>query len=432
MFVFGCLNDVFQNDVLVSAHQPKSKRKSKSKSSRPLNLNVRWFAPFLSGGGYCSEALSYIMELHKHANLAVVQHGDSVNPRFVEGLPAAVKETLQKAMYTRFPPRSTIDICHSEPGAWSVPTPMYPTSTCPSEDRLYAVGRTMFETDRLPDGWLRRLKAMDEIWVPSKFHEKIFEDAGLARESIHVIPEAVDTELFDPTKSSPHKLLSADKRFKFLSVFKWEARKGWDILLEAFLSQFPAKENRAVLYIKTMHYHTDGDFKQKILEFASNKLGLNDPSDISNIIVLDEDIPLKQMTQLYASSDCFVLPSRGEGWGRPHIEAMAMGLPVVATNWSGNTEFMKDYNSFLIPIEGLEPVREGAFTGHLWARPSVKGLMDILKKIFENPNEAKRIAKVGMEEVRKFYNPDAVANVVMHRLRAIEQILAQRSVRGEL
>ncbi|EKX50488.1 hypothetical protein GUITHDRAFT_135154 [Guillardia theta CCMP2712] len=328
------------------------------------------------------------MELHKHANLAVVQHGDSVNPRFVEGLPAAVKETLQKAMYTRFPPRSTIDICHSEPGAWSVPTPMYPTSTCPSEDRLYAVGRTMFETDRLPDGWLRRLKAMDEIWVPSKFHEKIFEDAGLARESIHVIPEAVDTELFDPTKSSPHKLLSADKRFKFLSVFKltspekWEARKGWDILLEAFLSQFPAKENR----------------------------------DISNIIVLDEDIPLKQMTQLYAVGEA---AHRGHGH-------------VVATNWSGNTEFMKDYNSFLIPIEGLEPVREGAFTGHLWARPSVKGLMDILKKIFENPNEAKRIAKVGMEEVRKFYNPDAVANVVMHRLRAIEQILAQRSVRGEL
>ena len=77
MFVFGCFNDVFQNDVLVSAHQPKSKRKKKSKSSRPLNLNVRWFAPFLSGGGYCSEALSYIMELHKYANLAVVQHGET-------------------------------------------------------------------------------------------------------------------------------------------------------------------------------------------------------------------------------------------------------------------------------------------------------------------------------------------------------------------
>jgi len=435
MFVLGCLNDVIQNDIFVSAQQTsKMSRKEQKQSTkpRPLVLNVRWFAPFLSGGGYSSEALSYVVELEKHINVAVVQHGDSVNAQFVEGLPSAVKETLQRAMYTRFPPRSTIDICHSEPGAWSVPTPMYPTSTCPSQDRLYAVGRTMFETDRLPDGWSRRLKAMDEVWVPSAFHEKIFHDAGVARENIHVIPEAVDTKIFDPSKASPHRLLAKDKRFKFLSVFKWETRKGWDILIEAFLSQFPARDNKAVLYIKTMHYHTDGDFKQKILKFASEALGLNDPSDISNIIVLDQDLALEEMAQLYASSDCFVLPSRGEGWGRPHIEAMAMGIPVVATNWSGNTEFMKPHNSFLIPIEGLEPVRQGAFVGHMWAKPSVKGLKSILQQIFDNPGQARKKAQVGMREVRELYNPSAVSQVVIRRLQEIEQLVSKRSPEGEL
>lgn len=40
---------------------------------------------------------------------------------------------------------------------------------------------------------------------------------------------------------------------------------------------------------------------------------------------------------------------------------------------SGNTEFMKEDNSFLIPVEGLEPVRDGPFQGHLWASPSVQG-----------------------------------------------------------
>mmetsp|Transcript_7526 Transcript_7526/g.16673 ORF Transcript_7526/g.16673 Transcript_7526/m.16673 type:complete len:81 (+) Transcript_7526:1012-1254(+) len=48
--------------------------------------------------------------------------------------------------------------------------------------------------------------------------------------------------------------------------------------------------------------------------------------------------------------DAFVLPSRGEGWGRPHTEAMVMGLPCIATNWSGNTEFMSDANSFPIQV----------------------------------------------------------------------------------
>jgi len=38
------------------------------------------------------------------------------------------------------------------------------------------------------------------------------------------------------------------------------------------------------------------------------------------------------MPRLYKSVDAFVLPSRGEGWGRPHTEAMSMGLPVIGTH----------------------------------------------------------------------------------------------------
>ena len=41
------------------------------------------------------------------------------------------------------------------------------------------------------------------------------------------MPEAVDTELFDASKHTPLEIMSTDKRFKFLSIFKWEARKGW-------------------------------------------------------------------------------------------------------------------------------------------------------------------------------------------------------------
>ena len=78
--------------------------------------------------------------------------------------------------------------------------------------------------------------------------------------------------------------------------------------------------------------------------------------------LLDTEMPLRRLPSLYAAADAFVLhaaggghagrelwakerceqvlPSRGEGWGRPHVEAMAMGLPVIATNWSGPTAFM--------------------------------------------------------------------------------------------
>lgn len=52
----------------------------------------------------------------------------------------------------------------------------------------------------------------------------------------------------------------------------------------------------------------------------------------------------------YASVDAFVLPSRGEGWGRPHVEAMSMGLPIIATNWSGTTEYLDESVGYPIKV----------------------------------------------------------------------------------
>ena len=60
-------------------------------------------------------------------------------------------------------------------------------------------------------------------------------------------------------------------------------------------------------------------------------------SNASDPRLFSQDLALKDLPKLYKAADAFVLPSRGEGWGRPHVEAMAMGLPVIATNWSGST-----------------------------------------------------------------------------------------------
>jgi len=57
------------------------------------------------------------------------------------------------------------------------------------------------------------------------------------------------------------------------------------------------------------------------------------------------------MPSLYAAADAVVLASHGEGWGLPLVQAMALGKVAIATNWSGNTEFMTANNSFLVPIQ---------------------------------------------------------------------------------
>lgn len=61
---------------------------------------------------------------------------------------------------------------------------------------------------------------------------------------------------------------------------------------------------------------------------------------------------------------------------------MSMALPVIATNFSGNTHFMNKNNSFLIEIDGLEEITEGAFRGHKWASPSVASLRAHMRFVY--------------------------------------------------
>lgn len=58
---------------------------------------------------------------------------------------------------------------------------------------------------------------------------------------------------------------------------------------------------------------------------------------------------------------------------------MSTGLPVIATNFSGNTHFMTKDNSLLLKIEGMEEIKEGAFRGHFWATPSVTHLRQLMR-----------------------------------------------------
>jgi len=122
-------------------------------------------APFLSGGGYCSEAISFMVSLRKGMTVAIDQHGDSYSPSFVQGLGQDTKAILSTLFNTRLDLQNTIAVCHSEPGAWAVPKPLYQTSICPPPAAAYSVGRTMFETDRITAGHVERCNMMDEAGI---------------------------------------------------------------------------------------------------------------------------------------------------------------------------------------------------------------------------------------------------------------------------
>ncbi len=276
------------------------------------------------------------------------------------------------------------------------------------------IGRTMFETDRIPDDWVEQCRLMDEIWVPSRFNMETFNRSGVPHDKLRVVPGGVDIDAYHP--SAPPLALGNRNGFVFLSVFDWADRKGWDILLTAFYDEFKSKEE-VMLLIKTYKYCTPGSISGEFKHFLKNRMGSLQQS-FPKVRILDCEMPSALMPGLYTACDAFVLPSRGESWGRPYMEAMACGLPVIGTNWSGNLEFMNEDNSYLIEIEGLEDVPGNTllYSGHKWAKPSAEHLRQLMRHVYEHRREARARGAKGRADVCQKWTWNHAASAVVREL----------------
>jgi glycosyltransferase involved in cell wall biosynthesis len=291
------------------------------------------------------------------------------------------------------------------------------------------------------------------VWVPTRFHQGTFAASGVDAHRLVVVPEPVDTDHFHPGRTTPLPLPPpppagiateagtyplvpqrhheeedggeshdvgggrTDGLYRFLSVFKWEERKGWRILLRAYLRIFTSADP-VVLYIKTNAYHDRPDYAAAIAAVADEVAP--DAATRARVVVLDRPLPAAQMPRLYRAVDAFVLPSRGEGWGRPHVEAMSMALPVIATNWSGPTEYLFASNGYPLPIDGLVTLPSGPFRGHKWAEPSEAALGTLLRHVATHRDEARARGAQARADMVRLYHPDVVARGVLAQLRRIQ------------
>ncbi|KAK9283913.1 hypothetical protein L1049_012168 [Liquidambar formosana] len=98
---------------------------------------------------------------------------------------------------------------------------------------------------------------------------------------------------------------------------------------------------------------------------------------------------------------------------------MAMSLPVIATNWSGPTEYLTEENSYLLPVDRMSEVMEGPFKGHLWAEPSVNKLRGLMRHVMSNVEEAKAKGRKAREDMTNKFSPEIVAAIVTDHIQNI-------------
>lgn len=295
---------------------------------------------------------------------------------------------------------------------------------------LGRIVRTTFEPDRLLPHWVEYLNGFDEVWVPSDFNIATFSSSGVRRKKLVKIPETFDDRAYDPGNAVPLKEIRALNKFIFLTILPldqkhFRSRKGLEILLQAYVNEFK-EDDGASLLLHVAHHRGEKSWDPLscVREIAK---GANlDIAQRKDIIVRQDYMSCAQMPRLYRSADAFVLPSRGEGWGRLYTEAMAMGLPTIGTRWSGNIEFMNERNSYLIDCKLVKiDLDSDSISGYWrhpsitmrWAEPSVAHLRSIMRFVFTNREKAKKIGLQAQRDITRRYNRRAVAGIIENNLR---------------
>ena len=395
---------ILEHALATLRQRPASRAVFPVLSDAPDAADVLWSGPLLSASGYGHETRQLLFAL-EDAGVSVAAHalewgGDpaEVDPGDRERVARlGQRPARERCLHVV---QNLVPLLQRHPGA------------------PVAVARTMFETDRLPEEWAAHLRQMDWVWVPTEFNRQTFAESGVPSERILVVPGALDTARYtlEAGTQGPAEA-QTDGRFLFVSVFDWTLHKGWDVLLRTFGAAFGARDD-ALLLLKVWSStgYTADQIEQQAracLRSAGHEAAMDD----GRIRFLHRRMVDAELLDLYRCADALVLPSRGEGWGRPQMEAMALGKPVIGTAWSGNTAFMNAENSLLVPCKLVPVTEEGArevpaYAGHRWAEPDPDALAQQMLRMADHRDVGRSIGVRARTDILAGYAREAVGPII--------------------
>lgn len=314
--------------------------------------------------------------------------------------------------------------------------------TVPNEfQRLgkYNIGITAgIETTIAAAPWIEGCNRMDLVLTSSEHSKKVLEESVWMRHNqqtqqpegelklttpIEVLIEGVDLDIYHNTnmiaKSVDDQLKAVKEDFAFLFVGHWlngdfgEDRKNISGLIKTFLEAFKNKmsKNQPALILKT----SSADFSPLDREDILNKLNqiINSvkSKNTPNVYFLHGDLTDEEMNSLYnhPKVKAHITFTKGEGFGRPLAEASLSLKPVIASNWSGHIDFLKE--SILLPgqLTNVHPSaawQDVILQESQWFTVDYSYAASVMRDVFENYKNYKDVTKKQAYYTKKNFSLD--------------------------
>ena len=173
----------------------------------------------------------------------------------------------------------------------------------------------------------------------------------------------------------------------------------------------------ALLIIKTMYYDEGSAYARRLSDLIS-ELGIE-----CRVRIMNGCIPYQDVLDLIASSDVYVSLHRGEGLGIGMMEAMALGVPVICTNYGGNTDFTKPDTAFLVDYEMVPAQTDHPVYKHVkeWPEPDVAQASDYLRALYIDRSVGRMKASNATRYLNSFFSADKFQEDVSAMLRSINE-----------
>ncbi len=285
--------------------------------------------------------------------------------------------------------------------------------------RSYNILRTYWELPEAPASWASMLRGIHEIWAPNDFVARAFR--GIFRGPIAIVPPCV--EISARTHYDRQHFGLRDGIFWFMFSFDYFSsphRKNPLGVVQAFQTAFPGGSEKVGLILKsTSTASQHPEFKSAIMDAARE-----DP----RIATMDRTLTRDEMLSLINRIDCYVSLHRAEGFGLGMAEAMAMGKPVIGTNFSGSTTFLSEKTGFPVRygLRAVQPSEYHFSAGQFWAEPDTAEAAESMRCVVRDRSERDRRAAAGKTFVETNFGRENVGRIMAERLRDVRLSIGVR------